>query len=77
MHQPVSIMAVQAVDDRIQLLRRPPSYFSANFTVSMINFMILETSGLKSVQIAQDITKHLARFLLWLDHNAQWSRNRC
>jgi len=70
-------MALQAADDRVQLLRRPPSNFSAKFTVFMDNLVILESGGLKRAHIDQDISKHLTRFLLSSDNNARWSCNQC
>ncbi|KAF2121672.1 lovastatin nonaketide synthase [Lophiotrema nucula] len=61
---PWSIIAAQAVDDRINLLRRPllttPSSTSSPMYLDSI--VILGTQSLESARIAEELAEHLSRF---------------
>ena len=57
---PFSIMASQAVDDRVQFLRRPLS--STSVPVHVDSLIIMGNGSLESARIAEELTDHLGRF---------------
>ncbi|KAJ6789492.1 hypothetical protein PWT90_00293 [Aphanocladium album] len=60
---PISILVSQAVDDRVQLLRRPLSApMSASSAVRIQSLVILGTGTLISSKIAEELDEHLSRF---------------
>lgn len=59
---PFSIMAAQAVDDRIDFLRRPLSHSSSSASISIESVVILGTGSLESARIAEEVEEHLGRF---------------
>lgn len=60
---PFSIMAAQAVDGRVNFLRRPlvPST-SSSTSVYLDSVVILGTGSLESSRIAEEVSEHLGRF---------------
>lgn len=59
---PFSIMAAQAVDDRVHFLRRPLSYSSSSTSIHLESLVILGTGSLESARIAEEVEEHLGRF---------------
>lgn len=59
---PFSIMAAQAVDDRVQFLRRPLSYSSSSSSIYLDSVAILGGGSLESARIAEEVAEHLGRF---------------
>ena len=59
---PFSIMAAQAVDDRVQFLRRPLSYSSSSTSVYLDSVVILGNASLESARIVEEVAEHLGRF---------------
>ena len=57
---PFSIIVTQAMDDRVQVLRRPLSH-NPN-SVAIDNLVILGTRSLASARIAEEVEEHLGRF---------------
>lgn len=60
---PFSIMVAQAVDDRVDFLRRPlvPSA-SSSTSMYLDSVVILGTGSLESSRIAEEVSEHLERF---------------
>ncbi|PGH21386.1 hypothetical protein AJ80_03303 [Polytolypa hystricis UAMH7299] len=59
---PFSIMAAQAVDDRVQFLRRPLSHSSSSTSIYLDSVVIMGTGSLGSARIAEEVEEHLGRF---------------
>ncbi|KAH7322436.1 putative hybrid NRPS/PKS enzyme [Stachybotrys elegans] len=60
---PFSIMAAQAVDDRINFLRKPlMRTTSSNVSVYIDSLVILGNKGLETSRIAEEVTQHLGNF---------------
>ncbi|KAI4086619.1 MAG: hypothetical protein LQ344_007395 [Seirophora lacunosa] len=59
---PFSIMAAQAVDDRVQFLRRPLAHSSSSSSISLESLVILGNESLESSRIAEEVEEHLGRF---------------
>lgn len=59
---PFSIMAVQAVDDRVQFLRQPLSHSSSSTSVYLDSVIILGSGSLESARMAEEVKEHLGRF---------------
>ncbi|KAI0597513.1 hypothetical protein F4775DRAFT_593206 [Biscogniauxia sp. FL1348] len=59
---PASIIASQAVDDRVQFLRRPLSSPSSSAPVYIDSLVILGNGTLETSRIAEEISEHLERF---------------
>lgn len=57
---PFSIMASQAVDDRVQFLRRPLS--SPKSSIQIESLVILGNGSLETARIAEELADHLRRF---------------
>ncbi|KAL8733507.1 MAG: hypothetical protein Q9181_003569 [Wetmoreana brouardii] len=57
---PFSIIAAQAVDDRVQFLRQPLGYSSNS--IFLENIVILGTGSLRSACIAEEVKEHLRCF---------------
>ncbi|RYP81860.1 hypothetical protein DL769_001820 [Monosporascus sp. CRB-8-3] len=57
---PFSIMASQAVDDRVQFLRRPLS--ASTSAISIDSLVILGNGTLETARIAEELADHLGRF---------------
>ncbi|KAK6070456.1 polyketide synthase peptide synthetase [Seiridium cupressi] len=58
---PASVMAAQAVDDRVQFLRRPLSSSSSS-AIYIENLIILGTGTVETARVAEELTEHLERF---------------
>ncbi|KAL8721593.1 MAG: hypothetical protein Q9225_001757 [Loekoesia sp. 1 TL-2023] len=59
---PFSIMAAQAVDDRVQFLRRPLSHSSSSASIYLESVVILGTRSLETARIAEELEEYLGRF---------------
>ncbi|KAJ5579714.1 uncharacterized protein N7459_005699, partial [Penicillium hispanicum] len=59
---PASIIASQAVDDRVQFLRRPLSAPSPSSGVLIENLVILGNKTLETARISEELSEHLERF---------------
>ena len=59
---PFSIMAAQAVDDRVQFLRRPLSHSSSSTSFYLESVVILGTRSLESSRMVEEVAEHLGRF---------------
>lgn len=59
---PFSIMASQAVDDRVQFLRKPLSSPSPSPSIYMESLVILGNGSLESAHIAEELSGQLRRF---------------
>ncbi|KAL9605858.1 MAG: hypothetical protein Q9179_000968 [Wetmoreana sp. 5 TL-2023] len=61
---PFSIMAAQAVDDRLEFLRRPllASQLSSSTSIYLESVVILGTGSLQSARIAEEVQAYLGRF---------------
>lgn len=59
---PFSIIASQAVDDRVQFLRKPLSLTSPSPSVYMESLVILGNGSLESAHIAEELSDQLRRF---------------
>ncbi|KAL8974635.1 MAG: hypothetical protein Q9197_001123 [Variospora fuerteventurae] len=59
---PFSIMAAQAVDDRVQFLRRPLVSSSSSSAISLESLVILGNESLESSRIAEEMEEYLGRF---------------
>ncbi|RYO74938.1 hypothetical protein DL764_010620 [Monosporascus ibericus] len=59
---PFSIMAAQAVDDRVHFLRRPLSHSSSAASIYIDSLVILGSGSLESARIAEDLVDSLGRF---------------
>lgn len=59
---PFSIMAAQAVDDRVNFLRRPLSRSSSSTSIYLESLVILGTGSLESARIAEEVEEQLGRF---------------
>ncbi|KAL8986722.1 MAG: hypothetical protein Q9177_004009, partial [Variospora cf. flavescens] len=59
---PFSIMAAQAVDDRVQFLRRPLVSSSSSSAISLESLVILGNESLESSRIAEEVEEYLGRF---------------
>ena len=57
---PLSIMASQAVDDRVQFLRRPLS--SPSPSIHLESLVILGNGTLETARIGEEVVEHLGRF---------------
>ncbi len=57
---PLSIMASQAVDDRVQFLRRPLS--SPSPSIHLESLIILGNGTLETARIGEEVVEHLGRF---------------
>lgn len=59
---PFSIMAAQAVDDRVNFLRRPLTYSPSSTSIYLESLVILGTGSLESARIAEELEEVLGRF---------------
>ncbi len=59
---PLSIMAVQAVDDRVDFLRRPLSHRLSSTSIYLESLVILGAGGLECARIAEEVQEHLGLF---------------
>lgn len=59
---PYSVIATQAIDDRIQFLRRPLAHKSSSTPVYLQNVVILGNGSLESARIADEIEDYLGHF---------------
>ncbi|KAF2281157.1 uncharacterized protein EI97DRAFT_472412 [Westerdykella ornata] len=59
---PFSIIAAQAVDDRVQFLRRPLTNSSSAQSISIPSLVILGSEGLQTAQIAEEVSELLERY---------------
>ncbi|KAL3417500.1 beta-ketoacyl synthase domain-containing protein [Phlyctema vagabunda] len=59
---PASIIASQAVDDKVQFLRRPLSSLPAMSSIYIDNLVILGNQTLDSARIGEELSEHLERF---------------
>ena len=59
---PLSIMVSQAVDDRVQFLRRPLSSPSPSPSVHLESLVILGNGTLETSRIGEEVVEHLGRF---------------
>lgn len=59
---PFSIMVAQAVDDRVQFLRRPLSYSSSSTSIYLDSVVILGGGSLESARVAEEVAAHVGRF---------------
>ena len=59
---PLSIMASQAVDDRVQFLRRPLSSPSPSPSIHIESLVILGNETLETARIGEEVVEHLGRF---------------
>lgn len=59
---PLSIMASQAVDDRVQFLRRPLSSPSPSPSIHLESLVILGNGTLETARIGEEVVEHLGRF---------------
>ncbi|KAI0439973.1 lovastatin nonaketide synthase [Xylaria telfairii] len=59
---PFSIMAAQAVDDRVNFLRRPLSQSASSASIYIESLVILGTSTLATARIAEGLVDSLGRF---------------
>ncbi|KAI0434083.1 hypothetical protein F5Y09DRAFT_328533 [Xylaria sp. FL1042] len=59
---PASIIASQAVDDRVQFLRRPLASSNSSVSVYIDSLVILGNGTLKTSRIAEELSDYLERF---------------
>lgn len=59
---PFSIIAAQAVDDRINFLRKPLARSSSSSTVYIDSLVILGDESLESARIGEEVAEYLGRF---------------
>lgn len=59
---PASIIASQAVDDRVQFLRRPLSASSSSSPVYIESLVILGNGTLETARISEELSEYLERF---------------
>ena len=59
---PLSIMASQAVDDRVQFLRRPLSSPLPSPSIHLESLVILGNETLETARIGEEVVEHLGRF---------------
>ena len=59
---PFSIMAAQAVDDRVNFLRKPLSHSSSSSSIYLESVVILGNGSLESARIAEELEEQLGRF---------------
>ncbi|KAI1312189.1 hypothetical protein F5Y03DRAFT_341668, partial [Xylaria venustula] len=59
---PASIIASQAVDDRVQFLRRPLASSKSSASVYIDSLVILGNGTLETSRIAEELSDHLERF---------------
>jgi hybrid polyketide synthase/nonribosomal peptide synthetase ACE1 len=59
---PLSVMASQAVDDRVQFLRRPLSAPSPSPSIHIESLVVLGNRTLETVRIGEEVVEHLERF---------------
>ena len=59
---PLSIMVAQAVDDRVQFLRRPLTSPSPSPPIQIESLVILGNESLETARIGEEIVEHLERF---------------
>ena len=59
---PLSIMASQAIDDRVQFLRRPLSSPSPSPSIHIESLIILGNETLETARIGEEVLEHLERF---------------
>ncbi len=59
---PLSIMASQAIDDRVQFLRRPLSSPSPSPSIHLESLVILGNRTLETARIGEEVVEHLGRF---------------
>lgn len=59
---PFAVFASQAVDDRVQFLRRPLAVSSSLCSTHLESLVILKNETLESTRIANEVAEHLERF---------------
>ncbi|KAI1172035.1 putative hybrid NRPS/PKS enzyme [Nemania sp. FL0916] len=59
---PFSIIAAQAVDDRVNFLRRPLSHSASQVSIYLENLVIIGTETLETARIAEGLIESLGRF---------------
>ncbi|KAJ4419199.1 putative Hybrid PKS-NRPS biosynthetic cluster [Gnomoniopsis sp. IMI 355080] len=59
---PMSVIASQAVDDRVKILQRPLSASSSGSRIEIESLVILGNQSLKTSQFSEELTDHLRRF---------------
>ena len=59
---PLSIMASQAIDDRVKFLRRPLSSPSPSPSIHLESLVILGNETLETARIGEEVVEHLGRF---------------
>ena len=59
---PLSIMAAQAVDERVQFLRRPLTLLSPSPPIQIESLVILGSGSLETARIGEEVVEYLERF---------------